>query len=46
MRLSLQQRVLERAGGRRPSDDERHHHVREDDDVPERDDGQRFVDFH
>ena len=40
------QRVFERAGRRRPSDHERHHHVREDDDVPERDDGERFVLIH
>ena len=40
------QRVFERARRRRPSDDERHHHVREDDDVPQGDDGERFVLIH
>ncbi|MNC86251.1 hypothetical protein D3C83_18950 [compost metagenome] len=44
--LVLEQRVLERARGRRPPDYERHHHVGEDDHVPERDDGEGFVDFH
>jgi hypothetical protein len=44
--LVLAERVLERAGGGRPSDHERHHHVGEDHDVPERDDRERFVQFH
>ena len=38
--------MFERARRRRPSNDERHHHVREHDDVPERDDGERFVLIH
>ena len=44
--LVLRQRVLERPRGRRSPDDEGQHHVREHDDVAERDDGERFVDFH
>ena len=44
--LVLEQRMLQRAGRRRPSDDERHHHVRKHNNVPQRDDGEGFVEFH